>query len=141
MSWSHSVPSSSTKTSPCSVGFIVPASTFTYGSILSAVTSRPRACKIFAIEAEAMPLPTPDITPPTTKIYLAIRIGLFLLAYMIIECPKILNFSPPAFVSIFEFFLRRRIPARPAGGRLRRRDSLLFFPHNFVLWHQLWLRR
>src|SRR3989344_4034145 len=67
MSWSHSVPSSSTNTSPCSVGFIVPASTFTYGSILMAVTSKPRDCRIFPMDAEAMPLPTPDITPPTTK--------------------------------------------------------------------------
>ena len=52
------------------MGFIVPASTFTYGSILMEVTSNPRDCKIFPIDEDATPLPTPDITPPTMKIYL-----------------------------------------------------------------------
>src|SRR3989344_1802937 len=57
-------------TSPCSIGFIVPASTLRYGSIFTRFTERPRAVKSFPIEAVAIPLPTPDMTPPTTKMYL-----------------------------------------------------------------------
>src|SRR3989344_948052 len=49
---------------------MVPASTFTYGSILIAVTFKPRDCKIFPIDETVIPFPTPDMTPPTTKIYL-----------------------------------------------------------------------
>src|SRR3989344_2432970 len=70
MSWSHSSPDFKTKTSPCSVGFMVPASTFRYGSTLIALTAKPRAWRIFAIEEVATPLPTPDMTPPITNIYL-----------------------------------------------------------------------
>src|SRR3989344_2292155 len=70
MSWSVSRPESSTNTSPCSIGFIVPASTFRYGSTFTRLTESPRAVKSFPIEAVAMPLPTPDMTPPMTKIYL-----------------------------------------------------------------------
>lgn len=36
------------------------------------VTLRPRACKSFAREAAIIPLPNEDVTPPVTKIYLAI---------------------------------------------------------------------
>jgi hypothetical protein len=43
-----------------------------YGSILSAVTESPRAFKMRAIEDEAIPLPTPDITPPVTNMYFRI---------------------------------------------------------------------
>src|SRR3989338_206397 len=70
MSWSVSSPESSTKTSPCSVGFIVPASTLRYGSIFTRLTLSPRAESILPMDAVVMPLPTPDMTPPTTKIYL-----------------------------------------------------------------------
>src|SRR3989344_990609 len=70
MSWSVSNPESNTKTSPCSMGFMVPASTLRYGSILTRLTERPRAVRSLPIEAAAIPLPTALITPPTTKIYL-----------------------------------------------------------------------
>src|SRR3989339_1046089 len=69
MSWSVSSPSSKTNTSPCSVGFIVPASTLRYGSIFMTVTRKPFDCKMFPIEAVVVPFPTPLITPPTTKMY------------------------------------------------------------------------
>jgi len=35
---------------------------------LRAETRKPFDCRMVPIEAEAIPLPTPDITPPTTKI-------------------------------------------------------------------------
>src|SRR3989344_5741703 len=74
MSWSVSIPSSVTKTSPCSMGFIVPASTFRYGSIFTQVVLYPLDFKILAVEADAIPLPMPDITPPITKINLGLGI-------------------------------------------------------------------
>jgi len=54
------------------MGFIVPASTLIYGSILTAVTLKPLLLRILAMEATATPLPMPDITPPATKINRAI---------------------------------------------------------------------
>jgi hypothetical protein len=36
------------------------------------VTFRPLACKSFAREAAIIPLPKEEVTPPVTKIYLAI---------------------------------------------------------------------
>ena len=33
------------------------------------VTLKPRACKSLANEAEMIPLPKEDVTPPVTKIY------------------------------------------------------------------------
>src|SRR5690554_3364498 len=48
---------------------MVPGSTLMYGSSLSMVTLRPRASRIAASEADAMPLPREDTTPPVTKIY------------------------------------------------------------------------
>src|SRR3989344_955933 len=74
ISWSVSIPSSVTKTSPCSVGFIVPASTLRYGSIFTQVVLYPLDFKILAVEAAAIPLPMPDITPPITKINLGLGI-------------------------------------------------------------------
>ena len=41
-----------------------------YGSIFIDVTLRSRAFRRVAMEEDAMPFPTPDITPPTTKMYL-----------------------------------------------------------------------
>src|SRR3989344_4009121 len=70
MSCSVSNPESRTTPSPCSIGFIVPASTLRYGSIFTRFTESPRAVSSLPIEAVAMPLPTADITPPTTKTYL-----------------------------------------------------------------------
>src|SRR3989338_3157802 len=75
MSWSVSNPESRTNTSPCSVGFIVPASTLRYGSIFMRLTLKPLACSMVPIDAEAIPLPTPDMTPPMTKIYLCFCIS------------------------------------------------------------------
>ena len=49
------------------VGDIVPGSTLIYGSSLMRVTLRPRDSKIAAREAEAIPLPREDTTPPVTK--------------------------------------------------------------------------
>lgn len=59
-----------TKTSPCSWGRMVPASTFKYMSILTRVTSKPLAWRMVPIDAEVMPLPKPETTPPDTKMYL-----------------------------------------------------------------------
>lgn len=37
------------------------------------VTFKPRLCRSFASEAAMIPLPKEDVTPPVTKIYLAIK--------------------------------------------------------------------
>src|SRR3989338_6347960 len=68
------MPSSKTKTSPCSMGFRVPASTLRYGSALMAVTLKPRDFKMRAIEEVATPLPIPEMTPPETKITFGLTI-------------------------------------------------------------------
>src|SRR3546814_4277396 len=67
--WSRSVsaPSSVTYTSPCWNGLIVPGSTLMYGSSFIIVTRSPRASRMAAREAAAMPLPREDTTPPVTK--------------------------------------------------------------------------
>src|SRR3990167_3784722 len=70
MSWSVSSPLRSTNTSPCSVGFMVPASTFKYGSTFTRLTGYPFCCRRRPIELVTTPLPTPLMTPPRTKIYL-----------------------------------------------------------------------
>ena len=62
------MPSSSTKTSPCWYGFIVPASTLRYGSILRIVTGIPRALRRRPSEEVVIPFPRPEITPPLTTI-------------------------------------------------------------------------
>src|SRR5690625_7185515 len=67
---SVSAPSSVTNTSPCSNGFIVPASTFMYGSILTAVTLCDRARSSAPMLDVAMPFPREDTTPPVMKMYL-----------------------------------------------------------------------
>src|SRR6478609_2790743 len=67
MSRSVSAPSSVTNTSPCWNGDMVPGSTLRYGSSLIRVTLRPRDSRIAAKEAEAIPLPREDTTPPVTK--------------------------------------------------------------------------
>src|SRR6267378_2227064 len=46
---------------------MVPGSTFMYGSSLTIATLRPRASRIAPSEAEAMPLPNEDTTPPVTN--------------------------------------------------------------------------
>jgi len=48
---------------------MVPASTLRYGSIFKQLTEYPESCNNFAIEAEEIPLPKPDITPPVTNTY------------------------------------------------------------------------
>jgi hypothetical protein len=40
------------------------------------VTLKPLACKSFANEAETIPLPNEEVTPPVTKMYLVIRFKL-----------------------------------------------------------------
>src|SRR5579862_961047 len=67
---SVSAPSSVTKTSPCWNGFIVPASTLTYGSNFSALTRHPRLLSRRPSEADVMPFPSAEATPPVTKMYL-----------------------------------------------------------------------
>src|SRR3954471_19201830 len=47
---------------------MVPGSTLMYGSSFIIVTRRPRASRMAASEAEAMPFPSEDTTPPVTKI-------------------------------------------------------------------------
>src|SRR5690606_123397 len=46
---------------------MVPGSTLMYGSSFIIVTRRPRASRMAAREAAAMPLPREDTTPPVTK--------------------------------------------------------------------------
>src|SRR5690606_31196585 len=46
---------------------MVPGSTLMYGSSLMRVTLRPRDSRIAARDAEAMPLPREDTTPPVTN--------------------------------------------------------------------------
>src|SRR6185437_3453223 len=46
---------------------MVPGSTLMYGSSLTMVTLRPRASRMAPREAEAMPLPNEETTPPVTK--------------------------------------------------------------------------
>lgn len=57
------------KDSPCSKGENVPASMLMYGSILSDVTAMPHELRIVPKDDAITPLPTPEITPPVTKIY------------------------------------------------------------------------
>src|SRR5690606_22923287 len=49
---------------------MVPGSTLMYGSSLMRVTLRPRDSSSAARDAEAMPLPSEDTTPPVTNTYL-----------------------------------------------------------------------
>src|SRR5690606_37365931 len=65
---SVSAPSSVTKTSPCWKGLMVPGSTLRQGSSLRMVTLRPRDSSTAPREAEAMPFPNEETTPPVTKI-------------------------------------------------------------------------
>src|SRR5690625_6293853 len=48
---------------------MVPGSTLMYGSSFIMVTLRPRASRIAAREAEAIPLPKEETTPPVTNMY------------------------------------------------------------------------
>src|ERR1700716_1498601 len=54
---------------------MVPGSTLMYGSSLMLVTRMPRASRIAAREAAAMPFPKEETTPPVTKTYLVIYLG------------------------------------------------------------------
>jgi hypothetical protein len=51
---------------------MVPGSTLIYGSSFCIVTFNPLACNNFANEAAMIPLPKEEVTPPVTKMYLAI---------------------------------------------------------------------
>jgi hypothetical protein len=44
------------------------------------VTLKPRACNNLAREAAIIPLPNDEVTPPVTKIYLAIQTDFLILA-------------------------------------------------------------
>src|SRR6187551_2768129 len=70
MSRSVSAPSSVTNTSPCWNGFIVPGSTFRYGSSFCITTRRPRAVRRLPRLAAVRPLPSEETTPPVTKMCL-----------------------------------------------------------------------
>src|SRR5262249_11188433 len=59
-----------TKTSPCSAGFMVPASVLRYGSHFWIFTEKPRALRMVPKDAAVMPLPSPERTPPVTKMNL-----------------------------------------------------------------------
>ena len=67
MSRSVSAPSLVTNTSPCWKGFIVPGSTFRYGSSFCIVTRRPRALRSAPRLEAVSPLPREEATPPVTK--------------------------------------------------------------------------
>ena len=56
---------------------MVPGSTFMYGSSFCAATFSPRAFSSRPSEAAVMPLPSPETTPPVTKMYFAIFISPF----------------------------------------------------------------
>jgi len=58
---------------PCSYGEKVPASILMYGSILIDVTLRPPAWSIVPMLLAMIPLPTPLITPPVTRMYFILR--------------------------------------------------------------------
>jgi len=66
---STSPPSSSTNTSPCSNGLIVPGSTFRYPSHFIVITFLLFESS-FPIDAVVIPFPSPDITPPVMNIHL-----------------------------------------------------------------------
>ncbi len=51
---------------------MVPGSTLIYGSNLSIVMLSPRDSKSEAREAEAIPLPKEETTPPVIKIYFVV---------------------------------------------------------------------
>src|SRR5674536_99495 len=53
---------------------MVPGSTLMYGSNFWLATLRPRALSRRPTEAAVMPLPSPETTPPVTKICLAISL-------------------------------------------------------------------
>src|SRR3954447_13741117 len=67
MSRSVSAPSSVTNTSPCWNGFMVPGSTFRYGSSFCIVTRSPRAFSSLPSEEAVRPLPSEEATPPVTN--------------------------------------------------------------------------
>src|SRR3954467_5948566 len=67
MSRSVSAPSLVTNTSPCWNGFIVPGSTFRYGSSFCIVTRNPRAFSNEPRLDAVRPLPSDDATPPVTN--------------------------------------------------------------------------
>ena len=72
MSRSVSAPSLVTNTSPCWNGFIVPGSTFRYGSSFCIVTRRPRALSSAPRLEAVRPLPREEATPPVTKMCLVV---------------------------------------------------------------------
>ncbi len=72
MSRSVSAPSLVTNTSPCWKGFIVPGSTFRYGSSFCMVTRRPRALSRAPRLEAVRPLPREEATPPVTKMCLVV---------------------------------------------------------------------
>lgn len=72
MSRSVSAPSLVTNTSPCWNGFIVPGSTFRYGSSFCIVTRRPRAFSSAPRLEAVRPLPRDEATPPVTKMCLVV---------------------------------------------------------------------
>src|SRR5687767_3495595 len=55
---------------------MVPGSTFRYGSNFIIVTRSPRSTRRRPRDAAAIPLPSEETTPPVTKMYLAIGMGL-----------------------------------------------------------------
>src|SRR3954453_1165125 len=74
MSRSVSAPSSVTNTSPCWNGFIVPGSTFRYGSSFCMVTRSPRCLRRFPSEEAVSPLPSDEATPPVTNTCLVAKV-------------------------------------------------------------------
>ena len=72
MSRSVSAPSLVTNTSPCWKGFIVPGSTFRYGSSFCITTRRPRALSSMPRLEAVRPLPSEEATPPVTKMCLVV---------------------------------------------------------------------
>ena len=57
-----------------------------YGSNFCIVTRKPLACSNFANEAEIIPLPKDEVTPPVTKTYFAIVSHIFCARTCNIHC-------------------------------------------------------
>src|SRR5690625_7361661 len=98
---------------------MVPGSTLMYGSSFIMVTLRPRASRIAAREAEAIPLPKEETTPPVTNMY---RVMDNLVQY---ESVRQINRPTPREVTCWAFVVHDVTPeyqTAPYGSNTSRRD-------------------
>src|SRR5690625_7702587 len=98
---------------------MVPGSTLMYGSSFIMVTLRPRASRIAAREAEAIPLPKEETTPPVTNMY---RVMYNLVQY---ESVRQINRPTPREETGWAFVVQDGAPeyqTAPLGSNTSRRD-------------------